>query len=223
MLTNKQKELRERLLVLNTPAISDALDSLSINGGLLGIECRTNGLKMAGPAFTVKYTPIQFDSKCFKNAGNYIDDIPESSVVVIDNQGRTDCTSWGGILTTKAKLKKLGGTVIFGSARDVQEIIEKEYPLFSSGVYMVSGKNRALVEAKNVTLDINGTIVKASDWLFGDINGVVVIPAEHLEEVIYRAEKTEQTELNILDAISGGTNLEEARIQHNYSEPWKEK
>ncbi|MEL6117766.1 RraA family protein [Photobacterium sp. SP02] len=222
MLTNKQKELRARLLELDTPAISDALDSLSINGGLLGIKCRTNGLKMAGPAFTVKYKPIQFDSKHFKNAGNYIDNVPECSVVLVDNQGRTDCTSWGGILTTKAKLKNLAGTVIFGSARDLQEIKEKEYPLFSTGVYMVSGKNRAVVEATKVQLDINGTTVKDSDWLFGDMNGVLAIPAEHLEEVIYRAEKTERTELNILGAISGGQNLEEARAQHGYSEPWKE-
>ncbi|MDN3702664.1 RraA family protein [Vibrio artabrorum] len=223
MLTNKQKELRARLLALDTPAISDALDSLSINGGLLGIQCRINGLKMAGPAFTVKYKPIQFDSQHFKNAGNYIDNVPECSVVLVDNQGRTDCTSWGGILTTKAKLKNLAGTVIFGSVRDLQEINEKEYPLFSAGVYMVSGKNRAVVEATNVPLNINGTTVKDSDWLFGDMNGVLAIPAEHLEEVIYRAEKTEQTELNILGAISGGQNLEEARVQHGYSEPWKEK
>ncbi|MGX9523028.1 RraA family protein [Vibrio mediterranei] len=223
MLTNKQKELRARLLALDTPAISDALDSLSINGGLLGIQCRTNDNKMAGPAFTVKYQPIQFDSKHFKNAGNYIDDVPECSVVLVDNQGRTDCTSWGGILTTKAKLKNLAGTVIFGSVRDLQEINEKEYPLFSTGVYMVSGKNRAVVEATNVPLDINGITVNDSDWLFGDINGVLVIPVEYLEEVIFRAEKTEQTELNILGAISGGQNLEEARAQHGYSEPWKEK
>lgn len=223
MLTKKQKELRARLLALDTPAISDALDSLSINGGLLGIQCRTNHHKMAGPAFTVKYQPIQFDSKNFKNAGNYIDDVPECSVVLVDNQGRTDCTSWGGILTTKAKLKNLAGTVIFGSVRDLQEINEKEYPLFSTGVYMVSGKNRAVVEATNVPLNINGTTVNDSDWLFGDINGVLAIPVEYLEEVIFRAEKTEQTELNILSAISGGQNLEKARAQHGYSEPWKGK
>ena len=178
---------------------------------------------MAGPVFTVKYTPIQFDSNYFKNAGNYIDNVPEGYVVIVDNQGRMDCTSWGGILTTKAKLKNLGGTVIFGSVRDLLEIKEKEYPLFSTGVYMVSGKNRAVVEATNIPLDINGKTVKDTDWLFGDINGVVVIPLEYLEEVIYRAEKTEKTELSILEAISRGQNLEKARMQHGYNEPWKEK
>jgi regulator of RNase E activity RraA len=48
------------------------------------------------------------------------------------------------------------------------------------------------------------------DWVFGDDNGVLVIPGEHLEEVIRRAENVENTERKIIGAINGGTSLDVA-------------
>lgn len=62
------------------------------------------------------------------NAGNYIDQVPARAVIVVDNGGRLDCTSWGNILTTKAVQKKIAGSVIYGSARDITDIRQMDYP-----------------------------------------------------------------------------------------------
>lgn len=218
-----QHTLQTRLLALDTAAISDALDSLYIAGGLAGIKQQAGGKKIAGPAFTVKYEACTPEKNQFMNAGNYIDEVPAGAVIVVDNGGRTDCTSWGNILTTKALQKGIAGSVIYGSARDIADIRQMGYSLFSSNIYMVSGKNRARVSAVQCALDIGGVTVCPGDWVFGDDNGVLVIPGEHLEEVIRRAENVENTERKIIGAINGGTSLDVARQQLGYHVPWEAK
>ncbi|OSN02903.1 dimethylmenaquinone methyltransferase [Lonsdalea britannica] len=220
---NPLNTLQQRLLALDTASVSDALDSLYIAGGLLGIKPQTVGKKIAGPAYTVKYEAYEPEKNTFMNAGNYIDDVPTGAIVVVDNGGRMDCTSWGNILTTKALQKKIGGTVIHGSARDIADIRKMDYPLFASNIYMVSGKNRARVIALQCALNINGVTISPGDWLFGDDNGVLVIPQERLEEVIQRAENVENTERQIIDTIVEGFKLEDARDKLGYDIPWESK
>ncbi|MDD7804874.1 MAG: RraA family protein [Endozoicomonas sp. (ex Botrylloides leachii)] len=223
MLTTLEKQFKDRILNLDTSVVSDALDSLSITGGLLDIKTRNPGKKMAGPAFTVRYAPITPNVENFQNAGNYIDEVLEGHIVVVDNQGRLDCTSWGGILTKKSISKNIGGTVVFGSIRDINEIKNLHFPVFSSNVFMVSGKNRARVVEKQRKITINNVSINPTDWIFGDDNGVLVIPFKDLNKVIDRAEKTKLTEKRIHGAISEGVTLEKAREKYGYSTPWEEK
>ncbi|MCL6229799.1 RraA family protein [Bartonella bilalgolemii] len=123
MIPNENIEiLKKRLLALDTAAISDALDSLYLQAALPNIKPRLNNIKIAGPVFTVQYEKFTPQNQQFANAGNYIDDVPARSIIVIDNNGRLDCTSWGNILTHKALQQKIVGTIIHGSARAIAEI-----------------------------------------------------------------------------------------------------
>lgn len=212
--------IRQRLLALDTTSISDALDSLYIVGALQGIKPQLSGKKIAGPVFTVQYEAYEPQKNTFMNAGNYIDDVPDGAVIVVDNQGRTDCTSWGNILTTKAIQKKIAGTVVHGSARDIADIRKMDYPLFARNIYMVSGKNRTRISALQCELNINDVKISPDDWVMADDNGVLVIPRHHLLEVILRAENVEKTELRIIDTIIEGKKLKDARNILGYSAPW---
>ena len=62
-------------------------------------------------------------------------------VVVIDNDGRTDCTVWGDIMTQYAGLRDFAGTVIDGVCRDVNKALDDGYPLFTAGRFMRTGKD----------------------------------------------------------------------------------
>lgn len=221
MLSNKQTLWKKRLLLLDTASLSDALDSLNLSRALSGIKSRLQGKKIAGPVFTVKYTSFEREKNKFYNAGNYIDNIPAGHVVFVDNEGRNDCTSWGNILSFKAIRNGIEGTVINGSVRDISEIRTMQYPLFSKHVFMVSGKNRVIIESVQKNLTIDGVEITPDDWLVGDDNGVLVIAEKHLEKVIGRAENIEQTEKNILDALSQGEALHLARERSGYSRPWE--
>lgn len=216
-----QTTLRARLLELDTAAVADAMDSLGICRALQGIKQRVPGYKIAGPAFTVQYGPIGEKGKEFRNAGNYIDDMAEGSVVVISNSGNTHCTNWGDILTTVATAKGLAGTVVDGSARDISYVREIGYPLFTRDVFMVSAKNRTEIKATQVPITIGTTLVNNGDWVFGDENGVLLIEAAQIEEVIRRAENVNRTEQLIIKAVASGIPLVEARRTYGYATPWE--
>lgn len=214
------QEFRDRLLRLDSAAISDALDSLGIGRALFGIQARCEGRKVAGPAFTVQYQPLLPSRKGFQNAANYIDDVPEGSVVVVSNDGNTSCTNWGDILTKKALSRGVAGTVINGSARDIETVRSLRYPLYSRGIFMVSGKNRVELKATNVRVFFDDVPVDPGDWIFADDNGVVVIAADRLEETIARAEAITRTEAQIVASIDSGESLAQARDRFGYAVPW---
>ncbi|MBV2357604.1 RraA family protein [Streptomyces sp. J2-1] len=214
--------LRTRLSRLDTAALSDAMDSLRTPPCVLpGIVTRTPGSIACGPAFTIRYRAVEDDTN-FHNAANYIDDVPPGSVVVVDNGGSRTCTNWGSLLSSVAQHRSLSGTVVHGSVRDVAESRAAGYPLFSTNVTMVSGKNRVMLDRTGADLDIAGTQVRPGDWIFADDNGALRIPAELVDEVARRAEAVERTESRIREAALAGDRLDEARARYGYARPWED-
>ena len=159
--------------VLSTPAISDALDKLGIKGGCEEIKPLFYGVKAVGPAVTLKYLPVSVKKE---SVGDYIDEIKEGMVLVLDNNGRTDCTVWGGILTIAAKARNIAGTVINGVCRDIETVSDLKYPLWSKGHFMVTGKDRVGLAGVNVPVSLGKTRVNPGDLIAADDTGVVVIP-----------------------------------------------
>ncbi|WP_405590065.1 RraA family protein [Streptomyces sp. NBC_01190] len=219
---NPYGELGERLAQLDTAALSDAMDSLRATPCVLpGIRTRTPGATTFGPAFTVRYRPVADEGE-FRNAADYIDEVPAGFIVVLDNRGSLTCTNWGSLLTAVAQRRGVRGTVVHGSVRDVRESRAADYPLFSTGVTMVSAKNRAALDRTGATLDIAGTRVAPGDLVFADDNGALRIPAGLVGEVLRRAEAVERTESRIKDAALGGSRLDEARARFGYARPWED-
>ncbi|MDE1713463.1 RraA family protein [Chromobacterium amazonense] len=222
-MTEHQNTLRQRLQALDTPSIADAMDSLGLYGPLPGIVSRAPGQHtIAGPAFTVRYQSFERQAGEFHNAGNYIDEVAAGEVILVDNQGRADCTVWGDILTEMALRKGIAGTLIHGAARDIGEIQRQGYPLFSAAVFMYSGKNRVRLSEKRVALQIGPTEVQPGDWIVADSSGALAIPAAQVEEVLQRAERIDATERKIRAALRDGVPLEQARAAYRYDRPWEE-
>lgn len=210
----------EEFLQYDSAEISDALDSLNIEGALIDIKPVNDQSKICGYAFTVKYQKYLEKPKEFKNAANYIDQALPNSIIVIDNAGSNDITTWGNILTQVAIINKINGTVINGAARDIDYIKSVKYPLFTKNIFMRSGKNRVYLESVSCEITINNVKVKPNDIVFGDSNGVIIIPHEVAREVLQRAKNIKQTEEKIIQAIKDGAKLEDARKQHRYDQPW---
>lgn len=199
---------------LDTPGVSDAMDKVGLPGQCLGIAPLDNYQQaVVGPAFTVKYVPASTPAG---TVGDFIDDVPEGHVVVIDNDGRTDCTVWGDIMTQYAGIRKIAGTVIDGVCRDVSKALSDEYPLFTRGRFMRTGKDRVQVEAVNVTVAIGSVRVSPGDIVVADANGVVVVPRDRAREVATMARQIEETESRIREQIGTGKTLGEARAALGY-------
>lgn len=212
---NRPAELIESFKKLSTPCVSDALDRLRIRGGCHGVSPIVLGKRMVGPAFTVKYVPT---GETTGTVGDYIDDVQPGEVVVLDNNGRTDCTVWGDILTFLAAKKGLAGTVIDGVCRDVDGIRALGYPMFSRGHYMVTGKDRVMVQSVGEVVSISSIQVRRGDLMMGDETGVLVIPRERAAEVLAVAVEIEAAESHILAALEAGSSIREARGKFRYNE-----
>jgi regulator of RNase E activity RraA len=207
-------ELIEAFRALPTACISDALDRLGIPGQCLGIAPLSPSFRLVGRAFTIKYRPIGYVEK--GNVGDYIDDVPPGDVVVLDNDGRLDCTVWGDILTMVANRRGIGGTVINGVCRDISRALNLNYPIFSRGRYMRTGKDRVEVLGMNLPVSLGEVQVRPADLLVGDADGIVVIPGSAVAKVLETAQQIEEAEQAIEAEAARGTRLDEARVKFRY-------
>ena len=207
------KEISDAYGKLSTSTVSDALDKLGVSGGCLGISPVVNSLKMVGTAYTVHYVPTGYVKG---TVGDYIDDVQPGQVIVLDNNGRMDCTVWGDILTMTSSLKGISGTVIDGVCRDVDGIRAYEYPVFSRGKFMMTGKDRVMVDAVGWTVSIGNVQVRQDDLLMGDDSGVIVVPSAMIESVLETATDIDQAEQGIMEAVKSGLSISEARKKFAY-------
>ncbi|CAE6880993.1 MULTISPECIES: RraA family protein [Paraburkholderia] len=210
----EDQELVELFVGLDTPGVSDAMDRLGLHGQALGIMPLADYTQVVvGPAFTVKYAPASVPPG---TVGDFIDDVAQGDVVVIDNDGRTDCTVWGDIMTQYAGVRGIAGTVIDGVCRDVNKALGDNYPLFTAGRFMRTGKDRVQVEAVNTTVGIGTVRVVSRDIVVADANGVVIVPRNRTREVARTARQIEETETRIRDQLAQGKTLGEARAALGY-------
>lgn len=213
-MTSEDKELVALFEGLDTPGVSDAMDKLGLPGQCLGIAPLDNYRKtIVGPAFTVKYVSATVPSG---SVGDFIDDVPEGAVVVLDNDGRTDCTIWGDIMTQYAGIRRIAATVIDGVCRDVAKALDDGYPLFTKGRFMRTGKDRVQVDSVNTPVSIGTARVAPADIVVADANGVVVVPRGRAHEVAELARSIEKVESQIREQISAGKTLGQARTELGY-------
>ena len=212
-------EIIEAFRSLSTPTISDALDVLLLSGGCLGIRPIVMGHKIVGPAYTVRYIPIGTEKT---GAGDFLDDVPAGSVVVLDNGGRTYCTVWGDLMTRVAKRNGVAGTVIDGVCRDVDLIRELQYPIFTRGAFMMTGKGRMQLAAVQETVTIGEKSVQPRDLVIADDSGVVVVPQSRMGEVLRTAQGIAEREDEMKRMIEEGLTLKEARSRVGYHQIGKQ-
>lgn len=211
---NNDFALIEMFRGLDTAGVSDALDKLDIAGQCYGVMPLDDYRRpIVGLAYTVRYEPA---SNPPGTVGDFIDDVPVGHVVVIDNNGRTDCTVWGDIMTQLAGSKGIAGTVIDGVCRDVHKALGDGYPIFSKGRFMRTGKDRVQVSAINQPVSIGTVRVEENDIVIADASGVVVVPRGRAEEVARVAHEIEKTETAIRESIASGKSLRQAREELGY-------
>lgn len=207
------KEMILEFSQMDTCCVSDAMDRLGLYAGLLGIHGVLSGKKICGPAFTVRYLPCGIAKG---TVGDFLDDVELGKVVVIDNGGRMNCTVWGDLMSLTAKRNGVAGTVIDGVCRDLPVVRKIQYPIFSKGTYMVTGKDRVQVDAVNVPVSISNIQVKPGDLILGDDSGVICIPHERAAGILEIAKGIAEKEAVIEQYIAEGKPLKEARKLTGY-------
>ena len=117
---------------------------------------------------------------------------------------------WGGLMTTRALHLKAAGAVLDGYSRDTPEVLQLGLPVFSYGGYAQDQGPRGKVVDYRVPVEINGVRIAPGDIVFGDLDGVLVIPKHAEEEAIRKALEKSSTENKVRDAIQGGMSTVDA-------------
>lgn len=200
-------DIRPVLESVSTANISDAMHR---SGDIPGLRPVFPGIKMAGPAVTVRTYPGDWAKPV-----EAIDRASAGEVLVID-AGGTGAAVWGELATHSARERGLGGVVIFGAVRDTPEIIDLKFPVFSSLVTPTAGEPKGFGEI-DVPVSIGGVTVHPGDWLVGDDDGVVVIPRARAAEVANRAMDVLERENRLRKEIQDGSTLSQVA----YLEKWE--
>ena len=203
------ENVREVLLRVSTPNISDAMHR---SGELEGILPISPGLKMAGPALTVRSYPGDWAKPV-----EAIDLAEEGDVIVIDAGGMGPAL-WGELATHSCIQKKVAGVVIDGAIRDTVEIRALKFPAFSRLITPTAGEPKGFGEI-NVAVKVGGKRVFPGDWMVGDDDGVVVIPRDKVVEMANRAMDVLEKENRLRGEIEAGSTLSQVA----YLEKWEKR
>ena len=117
---------------------------------------------------------------------------------------------WGGLMTARAQHLKAAGAVLDGWSRDTPEVLASGLPVFSYGGYAQDQGPRGKVVDYRVAVEIGSVRVAPGDIVFGDLDGVLVIPARAAEEAIRRGLEKVDSENLVRRAIEGGMSTAEA-------------
>lgn len=199
--------------VLSAAVLSDTLDALGHRRQAMRPFVRPlgDGDRVFGPVRTGLFVPrVDFsgDANPYELEIALIDDLRPGDVVALGCGGPTETIApWGELLTTAAMARGATGVVTDGLVRDVAMIRETGFPVFHGGVGPLDSAGRARMVQRDVAIDCGGVRVEPGDLVFGDIDGVVVIPGPLAGEAIARAMTKITAENRTRDALRAGAKL----------------
>jgi regulator of RNase E activity RraA len=121
---------------------------------------------------------------------------------------------WGELMSVRARKLGAAGAVLNGFSRDTKAVLEMGFPTFSFGPYGQDSAPRYKVVDFRVPVEIGGVRVRPGDILFGDIDGVLAVPANSAEEVFTRAVEKVRGERLVKKALEEGSSAVAAFQKH---------
>lgn len=206
---------------LFTAVVGDVLDVMGYRRQFLppGIAPLVAKTKLAGRAMTVLEADIHSEGgdasrgplahKPFGLMLEALDDLKPGEIYIATGASLRYAL-WGGLMSTRATHLKAAGAILDGYVRDADEIENLRFPVFCRGVYAQDQGVRGKVIDFRCTIEVEGARIAPGDLLFGDREGVLVIPREAEEEAIRRAREKCSTEGAVATAIRGGMSACEA-------------
>ena len=206
---NGTADLARRFSAVYTGALTDVLDRHGHLQQTLPPELAPlrPGSRLAGPAYPVLGRPHpghDYDTS-IRLVLEMLGAVPTGSVAVYQTNDRASA-HFGELSATSLASRGCAGAVIDGGTRDAEYILREDFPVFSRYVTPQDCVPRWEVLAHgDVTIVVGGVRVSGGDWIVGDRDGVVVVPAGLVEEVLGEAEAKVATEDEIRDAVRSGT------------------
>lgn len=201
------QEMRTHLF---TAIIGDILDAHGYHHQFLTPECRPlrPGMVVCGRAMTVYETDItEAVDPPFGLMLKALDSMKPDEVYIASGSSPRYAL-WGELMSTAARVRGAAGAVLAGYARDTNGIVEMNFPVFCYGSYAQDQRGRGRVADFRIPLDIQGVKVNPGDIVFGDVDGVVILPQEIETIVIAQALEQVKKEKTAKDLLLSGVSAE---------------
>ena len=172
---------------LTTAVVADALDGLGAREQAMRADIRPlyPGAVVVGRAYTALFADVhKIMDDPFRGNFEMTEALKPGSVLVIAYNQSTRAAVWGDLLSYAAQVRGANGIVIDGCTRDTAEMIKMKFPTFVSGITNICPLGRSYVIDHGCPVRCGGALVNPGDIVYGDADGVVVIPKELVEKAI---------------------------------------
>ncbi len=203
---------------LSTANVSDGLDRAGIDGAPQGIGPLWSGCgKIVGPAATLKLVPAgEAEESPVLGTLEAVKRGNPGDVLVIDQGGRTDVNSYGGVAGFTTRQFGLVGTVIDGVTRDIDEYKTLNLPVYGRGFIQRSIRDRCACAGYGIPVRLGGIPVEPGDIILADENGVCIVPQSRASEVLAYSTLFKSIEEGIVEAVRQGVDPVEAHNRVRY-------
>lgn len=195
---------------INSSILSDIADDMGLNVFIGGLELNLKTHKIFGRANTLKLRKIKEgeDYRGIYDAYASYERIVSNDVIVVENECRENAY-FGEMNANLALRSGAVAAIIDGVTRDRNEVERINFPTFSEGGIAQDVRKRAVVETINKKISIKGVEISPGDLIYGDRDGIVVIPKKYEKEILKRVVESIEKEKKVLFNITANISTEE--------------
>ena len=208
----KKYDVENLKTTLYSGILCDVMDEMGYRNQALSNQiCGLNeDTVIFGPAFTsignIVYSmpenPLIAQTKI-------VDQLGADEIYVLATRGNYNCAVFGELFATAVEMRKGAGVLLDGYARDFKALNEMQFPLFYRGKNPKTSKGRCEINECQIPVQIDGVTICPGDLVFGDIDGVAIIPAAIADQVIDESIARIDKENAVRDGLKSGKSLEQ--------------
>lgn len=212
---SKEQEWIKRASTFYAGLVADNCDKVGYRNQILPAKFRPldPSTVVVGFAYTVQCEIVDVvpadAEEFYKTQFEAVDNVTPDSVAVVAGGEHPTGAFWGELMSTRVRACGGRGVVIEGTTRDVQMVKEMDFPCFITGINPGDSAGRVNSIAYQIPIEIGGVKIYPGDFVFGDVDGVVIIPKAVIEEVITLAEEKRSKENLARDALRAGMSVKE--------------
>jgi regulator of RNase E activity RraA len=203
-------DYQQRLSKCYSAVLMDVMDAMGVREQCMHTSVRplTPAMRAWGEAVTIHLVAVdEPPEKPYQLEMELIDDLQEGQVIVAQCETPELAAFWGGLLSNAAVGHEAAGVITDGGTRDYNEIVALDFPVFCRGLTPYDSLGRIDGKARDIPITCGGIHVRPGDLVFGDVDGVVVVPQEMAEEVIEKAWEKVQGENTVREELRAGKSV----------------
>ena len=213
-----RQEIVAEFAKASTGNVADAVDEATGQRGFMYRDMKpVFKTKIMGPATTaVLRRVLKSDQRDYPNRQlEILDESVAGSVLVYVLEDGLETAGIGNLMATTGKVRGLAGAVIDGGARDVEELEEIGFPVFSRSLTPSTSVGRYVSVSKNVPVTCAGVVGRPGDWIVGDRTGVVVVPVDKMADVLTLLRQYDEKETKMVSIIKEEKSMLKALARYN--------